>query len=154
MGEFVTQPKQDRDGDGDGAPAVVAGNAAGHPETQGWFVGHFMGDEHPLQTADLEVKWSVYEGGEARAGWGANRAATTLAVLVRGRFRLEFPGRVVWLEREGDFARWRPGVPHFWQAAGPTVVLTMRWPSLPGDSYAVESRSRGVEESRRNDDES
>ncbi|HYO29020.1 MAG TPA: hypothetical protein VER37_00445, partial [Thermomicrobiales bacterium] len=74
----------------EGAPGVVAGNAAGHAGTQGWFAGHFMGEGHPLRTDELEVKWSVYEGGEARAGWGANRAATTLAVLVRGRFRLEF----------------------------------------------------------------
>jgi quercetin dioxygenase-like cupin family protein len=111
-----------------------------------------MGEGHPLRTDELEVKWSVYEGGEARAGWGANRAATTLAVLVRGRFRLEFPERVVWLEREGDFVRWLPGVPHFWQADGPTVLLTVRWPSLPGDSYAVASGSRGVGESGSNDD--
>jgi len=137
---------------GEGGPAVVAGNAAGHAATQGWFVGHFMGEGHPLRSDDLEVKWSVYEGGEARAGWGANRVATTLAVLVRGRFRLEFPGRVVLLEREGDFVRWLPGVPHFWQADGPTIVLTMRWPSVPGDSYAVESGGRAVGQSGRDDE--
>ena len=77
-------------------PGVVAGNAA-ETARQGWFVGHFMGDGHPLATPDVEVKWSVYDGGETRAGWGANRLATTLCILVRGRFRLGFNGWPVYL---------------------------------------------------------
>jgi quercetin dioxygenase-like cupin family protein len=116
---------------------VTSGNASGEIARQGWFVGHFMGEGHPLRTDGVEVKWSVYEGGERRAGWGANREATTLCVLVRGRFRLSFPGGDVWLEREGDFVQWLPNVPHEWQADGPTIVLSVRWPSVPGDSYPV-----------------
>lgn len=136
-------------------PPVVTGNAGGDLARNGWFVGHFMGmglgmggdDEsdpaaEALRTGAVEVKWSVYRGGEARDGWGANRTATTLAVLVRGRFHLSFPGREVWLEREGDFALWQPGVPHFWHPDGPTVVLTVRWPSAPGDSYPVPEERR------------
>lgn len=129
------------------APPVVTGNAGGGVARNGWFVGHFMGDgDDPvaaaLRTREVEVKWSVYQGGEARDGWGANRTATTLAVLVRGRFHLSFPDREVWLEREGDFALWQPGVPHFWHPDGPTIVLTVRWPSVAGDSYRVPEPSR------------
>lgn len=117
---------------------VVSGNAADEADYAGWFVGHFVaGEAGPRSTAEVEVKWSVYEGHEGRDGWGANRAATTLAVLVRGRFRLSFPDREVVLAKEGDFALWEPGVPHFWRPEGPTIVLTVRWPSLPGDSVAV-----------------
>lgn len=117
---------------------VVSGNAADDRAHEGWFVGHFVpAAAGPRSSEAVEVKWAIYQGGEARAGWGANREATTLAVLVRGRFRLRFPEREVLLEREGDFALWEPGVPHFWQAEEPTVVLSVRWPSLPGDSVGV-----------------
>ncbi len=128
-------------------PGVTTGNAGGEVARQGWFVGHFMDDgpdgAEALRTGDVEVKWSVYEGGETRDGWGANRTATTLAVLVRGRFHLCFPGGDVWLEREGDFALWQPNVPHYWHPDGPAVVLTVRWPSTPGDSYAVPNEATG-----------
>ena len=120
-------------------PGVLSGNAAADdPVRYGWFVGHFMPHaEDPRATSAVEVKWAVYQGGEGRDGWGANREAATLAVLVRGRFRLRFPDREVVLEREGDYALWEPGVPHHWQADGPTIVLSVRWPSLPGDSVTV-----------------
>jgi len=117
---------------------VTSGNAANDEACAGWFVGHFMaGDVGPRATETLEVKWAVYAGGEARAEWGANREATTLAVLVRGHFRLLFPDREVILRQEGDYALWEPGVPHHWRAEGPTIVLTVRWPSLPDDSFGV-----------------
>ena len=119
-------------------PGVTSGNAADDRAHAGWFVGHFIPPEAgPRSTTGVEVKWSVYEGHEERDGWGANREAMTLAVLVRGRFRLSFPGREVLLTREGDFALWEPGVPHFWRPEGPTIILTVRWPSLPGDSMSV-----------------
>lgn len=123
---------------------VLSGNAADDEAYQGWFVGHFVSPgAGPRSTAEVEVKWAVYEGHEARDGWGLNREATTLAVLVRGRFRLRFPEREVLLEREGDFALWEPGVPHAWSPEGPTIVLTVRWPSLPGDSVGVPPPDEG-----------
>ena len=48
--------------------------------------------------------------------------------------------REVLLREEGDFVLWEPGVPHRWQAEGPTIVVTVRWPSLPGDSRDVGRR--------------
>ena len=87
----------------------------------------------------MEVKSAVYHGGEVRHAWGANHAATTLAVLVRGRFRFSFPDRDVVLAREGDYVLWPPGVPRHWAAEAPTVLLSVRWPSLPGDRIHVPS---------------
>jgi len=120
-------------------PGVLSGNAvAADPARFGWFVGHFMpnaGD--PRSTPALEVKWAVYQGGETRQGWAANRAATTLAVLVRGHFRLRFPEREVLLASEGDYALWEPGVPHHWTAETAAVVVTVRWPSVADDSLRV-----------------
>ena len=98
-------------------------------------MGHFLdGTDDPRATPDVEVKWAVYEGGEVRVDWGVNDRAHTLALLVRGIFRLRFPEREVLLSHEGDYVLWEPGVPHLWQAESAAVVVTVRWPSLPGDS--------------------
>ena len=114
---------------------VTSGNAADDSEDRrGWLLGHFLsGTNGPMATPDVEVKWAVYEGGESRAEWGYNLTAHTLAILVRGRFLLRFPERDVLLAQEGDYVLWEPGVAHFWQAEGPTIVVTVRWPSLPDD---------------------
>jgi len=119
---------------------VTSGNAAEDGgDRRGWLLGHFVPDaDHPLASADVEVQWAVFAGGEERATWGFNERAHTLAILVRGRFRLQFPERDVLLSHEGDYVLWEPGVPHFWQAEGPTIVITVRWPSLPDDSRGTE----------------
>ena len=115
---------------------VTSGNAARDGVDQrGWLLGHFLAaPDDPRTTPDVEVKWAVYEGGETRVAWGINDRAHTLALLVRGVFRLRFPEREVLLSQEGDYVLWEPGVPHRWQAETPAVVVTVRWPSLPGDS--------------------
>jgi quercetin dioxygenase-like cupin family protein len=60
-----------------------------------------------------------------------------MSVLIRGRFRLEFHdgnrARDLLLEREGDYALWDAGVPHNWVAEEDSVMLTVRWPSVPED---------------------
>jgi hypothetical protein len=119
---------------------VISGNAAEDAAGRsGWLLGHFLSSQGALPaTPDVEVKWAVYEGGEARRDAGVNDRAHTLAILVRGTFRLRFPEREVLLAREGDYVLWEPGVPHLWQAEGPAVVITVRWPSLPGDSRDVD----------------
>jgi hypothetical protein len=115
---------------------VTSGNAAEESaERRGWLLGHFLpGPDDPRATRDVEVKWAVYEGGETRREWGVNDRAHTLALLVRGVFRLQFPERDVLLSHEGDYVLWEPGVPHLWHAETAAVVVTVRWPSLPGDS--------------------
>jgi hypothetical protein len=117
---------------------VTSGNAAEDgADRVGWLLGHFLASGDPRATSDVEVKWAVYEGGERRVAWGVNDRAHTLAILVRGRFRLGFPEREVLLAREGDYVLWEPGVPHLWRAENAAVVVTVRWPSLPGDSRDV-----------------
>ena len=117
-------------------PGVIAGNAGGGGAPyRGWLVGHFAGaPDAPTRTEAVEVKWGVHPAGERRATAAVNARATTLSILVRGRFRLRFPDRVVVLEREGDYALWEPGVAHDWLAEEESVVVTVRWPSVPNDS--------------------
>lgn len=117
-------------------PRVMIGNAAvDSAARRGWFVGHFAGEPGtPNRSEAVEVKWGVHRAGERRSTPAVNATATTLSVLVRGRFRLRFPDRVVVLEREGDYALWAPGVAHDWLAEEESLVLTVRWPSRPEDS--------------------
>ncbi len=53
-------------------------------------------------------------------------------MLISGRFRMRFPRREVLLERQGDYVVRGRGVDHSWHADEESVVLTVRWPSVPG----------------------
>ncbi|HEX6289062.1 MAG TPA: hypothetical protein VFZ66_07715 [Herpetosiphonaceae bacterium] len=94
---------------------IYAGNAR-EVARRGWFVGHFMGlPGAPLHSSEVESKWGDHPAGQTGATWSANDA-TTISILVRGRFRISFPDRDVLLEHEGDFVLWGPHVPHSWRA--------------------------------------
>ena len=120
---------------------VVFGNAGAEGASRGgWFAGHFMtpGDD-ARSISILEVKWGVHKAGDCRTEWAVNGAATTLSILVKGRFRLQFPEQEILLLREGDYALWRPGVPHYWSALEDSVIVTVRWTSLSGDSSGLKN---------------
>ena len=85
----------------------------------------------PEPTTAVEVKWGVHPAGEGRDGWATDEQRTTLLILVRGRFRLDLSVASTTLEKEGDYAVWGPGIDHSWQAEEDSVVITVRWPSIP-----------------------
>jgi hypothetical protein len=109
---------------------VYKGNA--HELSQssrGWFMGHFMGvPGDPLYSSDVEVKWGEHPAGESRAAWSANDA-TSMSILLCGRFRISFADQDVILEHIGDFVIWQPHVLHTWHAETQSTILTIRWPS-------------------------
>lgn len=74
----------------------------------------------------------VHPAGEARSRWATGERRTALLVLVSGRFRVELPDRTVMLGEPGDYVVWGRGVDHSWYAERESVVLTVRWPSVPG----------------------
>jgi mannose-6-phosphate isomerase-like protein (cupin superfamily) len=115
------------------APAPLFGNvASASRETRGWFVGHFMpGDQNPLHSDDVELKWFTHAKGETRGEWAPGNPVKTLNLLLRGRFVLRFPDREVVLAKEGDFVLFGPGVPHSFRSEEESLVLTVRWPSRP-----------------------
>jgi hypothetical protein len=115
-------------------PPPVSGNAvSASQETRGWFLGHFVrGDENPLRTEDVELKWYAHAKGETRSEWAPANSVKTLNVLVRGHFVLLFPDREVALEKEGDFVLFGPGMPHSYRSVEESLVLTVRWPSVSG----------------------
>jgi glyoxylate utilization-related uncharacterized protein len=116
------------------ADNVYVGNAgADGAGNAGWLLGHFMPAGGLLHSTDVEVKWGVHPLGDRRAGWATGEVRTALLVLIRGCFHVELRDRTVVLKEQGDYIVWGPGEDHSWYAAEPdTVVLTVRWPSLPG----------------------
>ena len=126
------------------ATTLISGNVAGvSKDTRGWFLGHFMpGDGNPLQTSELELKWYTHAKGDSRSEWAPGNPVKTLNILVRGHFVLLFPDREVALEKEGDFVFFGPGVPHSFRSVQESLVLTVRWPSLPPNSVLEPTREK------------
>ena len=120
-------------------PKIVCGNAQSDGGERGWFVGHFMDPSCSLRRrGDLEVKWGVHKAGEKRTTPGASGVASTLTLLIRGKFVMEFPTggkgghpRTEILETSGDYVLYASGVPHTWRVLEDAVVVTVRWPSVP-----------------------
>ena len=116
--------------DADGLYVGKAGpDAAGD---RGWLLGHFKAPGDLRHSDEVEIKWGVHPKGERRAQWTDGEKRTALLVLISGRFRLEFPGRNVVLAEQGDYVVWGRGVDHSWEAEEESVVMTVRWPSIPG----------------------
>ncbi|MDZ8050256.1 MAG: cupin domain-containing protein [Aulosira sp. ZfuVER01] len=121
---------------------VIFGNAEEEGKNRwGWFLGHFITPvEDPRSTELLEVKWGVHKAGESRTQWAINNQAATISILINGQFRLQFEDREIVLSRPGDYVLWCAGVPHTWVAESDCTILTIRWPSKPGDSIGIPSR--------------
>ena len=73
-------------------------------------------------------------GGDERAQWVAEDHRTAAILLISGRFRIEMPDRTVLLARQGDYVVFH-ATAHTWRAEEESLVVTVRWPSVPG--YAV-----------------
>lgn len=121
------------------------GNAARDGEHyRGWIVGHFInGDNSTVRrTKDVEVKWFFHPAGQKRERWVSGETATTLCMLIRGRFRVHLSTDTYTLANEGDYLMWGPGIDHLWQAEEDSIVLTIRWPSLPNRRSGAAAMSR------------
>ncbi len=133
----VTDNASDRGRGGAGPDGVHVGNAgADAPMDRGWLLGHFKPEDDPRHSTDVEIKWGTHPPGDERAEWAVGEKRTALLVLISGRFRLKFPTGDVVLHEQGDYVLWGPGTDHSWVAEEESVVMTVRWPSIPG--YAVE----------------
>lgn len=114
---------------------VYVGSArADAPANRGWLLGHFMPPGDVRHSSEVEIKWGVHPVGDQRAAWVTRETRTALIVLVRGRFRIDFPHRSVVLREQGDYVVF-DGIDHSWCAEEESVILGVRWPSVPG--YAV-----------------
>jgi len=111
----------------------TAGNATDDSlDTRGWLVGHFIDPTECVRaTTAVEVKWAHHPAGDRRSAWTKDDQRTTLVILISGKFRVDLTGGGKTLSRQGDYVMWGPGVDHSWQALAGSVVLTVRWPSVP-----------------------
>lgn len=103
----------------------------------GWWVGHFMGKHSPQYSTSVETKWAVHKSRNVHDGFSINHVATSMAVLIYGRHRMEFQDSYVILENPGDYVLWGPGVMHSWTTLKDSAVLSLRWPSIPDDQITT-----------------
>jgi quercetin dioxygenase-like cupin family protein len=110
------------------------GNAADEStDYRGWLLGHFIdpADGAARKTSAVEVKWGIHPIGEKRAEWSTDEKRSTVVILISGRFRVDLSVGSVMLQRQGDYLTWGPGIDHTWQAEEDSIVITVRWPSVP-----------------------
>ncbi|MBN1601963.1 MAG: metallophosphoesterase [Chitinispirillaceae bacterium] len=112
---------------------IQRGNSTDLNLAKGWFIGHFLEASQGLcRQDDVEIKYGIHQEGEERSDASKSDFATTIALLIKGKFRLEFPeeGRVEELTESGDFVIYQRGILHKWRVlSNDTVVVTIRWPS-------------------------
>jgi quercetin dioxygenase-like cupin family protein len=114
---------------------IYVGNAGvDGPAERGWLLGHFRPADDPRHSEEVEIKWGVHAPGEQRAQWVSGEKRSALLILISGRFRVELTGRSVLLAKPGDYVVFH-GVDHSWRAEEESVLMTVRWPSVPG--YAI-----------------
>ena len=111
-----------------------AGNASDDAgQHRGWLLGHFINPAagSARATDALEVKWGIHPAGQQRPEWTIDEQRSTLVLLVSGKFRVDLTAGSITMERQGDYVTWGPGIDHSWQAEQDSVVITVRWPSVP-----------------------
>lgn len=144
--ERAGRSQESRSARGDPHPNLHKGFVVGHAPSdadRGWFVGQFAPESAGIRRQDgVELKWGVHKAREARrGGWCFNRLARTVAVLIEGDFVLRFLSdgvvHTVRLRARGDYVIFSERVPHHWRAIKHSVVLTIRFPSVPDDQVTV-----------------
>lgn len=121
---------------------IYAGSAPKDaPENRGWLLGHFMPRGDVRHSTDIEIKWGVHPRRDQREQWVTGEVRTAVIVLVSGRFRIDFRDQSVVLAEPGDYVVFE-GVDHSWFAEEDSVIVGIRWPSVPG--YAVPGQASDV----------
>ena len=127
---------------------IYVGNATvDAPGDRGWLVGHFKPVADMRHSDDVEIKWGMHAPGDRRAQWVTGEQRTAVLILISGRFWVELPGRSVLLARQGDYVVFH-GIGHSWRAEEESVVMSVRWPSIPGYAVAVPQHPRVAQAGR------
>lgn len=103
------------------------------PNHRGWILGHFMGPDSPFATENVEIKWGNEPAGSRKEVAAQNTQAQSLAILIRGSFTFFFNEGEITLDKEGDYVFYPAGVSHSWVSNEDSLILTVRWPSIPND---------------------
>jgi hypothetical protein len=123
------------------AETIYVGNAgADAPANRGWLLGHFRPADDARHSDEVEIKWAVHATGDRRADWVVAEKRSALILLISGRFRVDLPERSVLLAEQGDYVVFHD-VSHSWEAEEASVVVAVRWPSVPGYAIGEEARA-------------
>lgn len=115
---------------------ILVGNFNTDPEAlkhRSWIIGHFMEPKSPFCNQDFEIKWGKHKKGERRDTVSRDSKVDSLAILVYGKELFKFPslGKEVLMEKEGDYLFFGKGTGHIWEMLEDTLIITIRWPSIP-----------------------
>lgn len=102
--------------------------------TRGWFIGHFAQDKN-LCSDHFEIKWTTHPKGDIKPTTAKNKTAKTISILISGKFIVRYPqnNTNIILDQAGDYAYHAEGIYHTSEALEESTILTIRWPSIPGD---------------------
>ncbi len=116
---------------------ILKGNLRHIQSKKGWFMGYFVKSPPPFKTSDFEVKWGKHRKGEKCKNFKANKKAVSVVILIYGKLEMEFkPNQRMILEHEGDYVWWDRRVFHRWRVVENSLIITIRWPSLPDDQIS------------------
>lgn len=112
----------------------ISQKIATHPETRGWFLGHFMPEWDFFHSEDFELKWSEYpEKWKIYEGSVSSTSRKTIAILIDWKGVVLFPDtkEEVMLEKIGDYVTFDTALCRhsFKSLQETTVVLAIRTPS-------------------------
>ena len=115
---------------------IVSGNldeeVSSHPETMGWFLGHFMTKYPDFMSDEVELKWARHEKGDKKDRPQAKTTTKTITILISGKFLIRFPKKNhdVILARLGDFIYYDASQDkHTREALEDSLLLVIRFPS-------------------------
>jgi hypothetical protein len=118
--------------------ACYVGNAGTDAHVdRGWLLGHFRPAGDARHSDDVEIKWGIHPAGDQRPQWVRDEKRSALVLLISGRFQVELPRRSVLLAQQGDYVVFH-NLSHSCHAKEDSVVLVIRWPSVPGYAAADE----------------
>ena len=107
----------------------------------GWAAGHMA--KGALLNNEVGVKWAFQPKGDAGIQWRTCKTATTLSVLISGKFKMVFrenenaPEKTIIFSEPGSYAIFGPGIQHWSEALEDSWFLTIRWPSLEQDCKVI-----------------
>ncbi len=115
---------------------IISGNLdqqiKSHPETKGWFLGHFMNQNPEFLCDDVELKWKTHKKGEKKTGLLAKTTAKTFTILISGKLSFQYPElkQEIILSKLGDFVFYDASqIGYKAEAIEDSLLLTIRYPS-------------------------
>lgn len=100
--------------------------------TRGWFVGDF--DPTLYKTTDVEVGVKRYNKGD-KEDYHVHKVGEEITVVVSGKVKMDHL-----IFEEGDMVKIRPNFGTDFEALEDnTVLVVVKYPSVPGDKYVIKS---------------